>query len=199
MPLLFTRNYNRPENSAIWWRASPVPKLNNKLKTTSFVSRLIHEPSKFAWAVLGSVRTTKRDTTGPPCDHVHWRFGYQFTWTLSKADTSLKRTVALVPRVSALERVECIHIHIRIHIHFDVTSVGQRSSPWPCYNLVKVEVRFPLECKLRFPCAQFRLLVLIFLTKSWRVTNCSFCTETAESISRWPIRSIADVMSQPLN
>ena len=27
--------------------------------------------------------------------------------TLSKADTSLKRTVALVPRVSALERVDC--------------------------------------------------------------------------------------------
>ena len=37
-----------------------------------------------------------------------WRFGYQVTWTLSKADTSLKRTVALVPRVSALERVDCI-------------------------------------------------------------------------------------------
>ena len=35
-----------------------------------------------------------------------WRFGYQVTWTLSKADTSLKRTVVLVPRVSALERVD---------------------------------------------------------------------------------------------
>ena len=50
---------------------------------------------------------TKRDATGPRCDHVHWRFGYQVTWTLSKADTSLKRTVALVPKVSALERVDC--------------------------------------------------------------------------------------------
>ena len=28
--------------------------------------------------------------------------------TLSKADTSLNETVALVPRVSALERVDCI-------------------------------------------------------------------------------------------
>ena len=36
---------------------------------------------------------------------VHWRFGYQVTWTLSRADTSLKRTVALVLRLSALERV----------------------------------------------------------------------------------------------
>ena len=33
---------------------------------------------------------------------------YLCNWTLSKADTSLNRTVALVPRVSALERVDCI-------------------------------------------------------------------------------------------
>ena len=33
---------------------------------------------------------------------------YLCDWTLSKADTSLNRTVALVPRMSALERVECI-------------------------------------------------------------------------------------------
>ena len=32
---------------------------------------------------------------------------YLCNWTLSKADTSLNRTVALVPRVSALERVDC--------------------------------------------------------------------------------------------
>ena len=31
---------------------------------------------------------TKRDATGPSCDHVHWRFGYQVTWALSKADSS---------------------------------------------------------------------------------------------------------------
>ena len=56
---------------------------------------------QFVWAVLGSVGTTKtrRNRFGPSCDPV-WRFGYQVTWTLSKADTSLKRTVALVPRGS---------------------------------------------------------------------------------------------------
>ena len=32
---------------------------------------------------------------------------YLCNWTLSKADTSPNRTVALVPRVSALERVDC--------------------------------------------------------------------------------------------
>ena len=36
---------------------------------------------------------------------------------------------------------------------FDVTSVGQRSSPWTC-NSVKVEMRFRLECKLHFLCAE---------------------------------------------
>ena len=39
---------------------------------------------------------------------------------------------------------------------FDVTSIGQRSSPWS-YNSVEVEMKFHLECKLRFPSAQ-RLL-----------------------------------------
>ena len=109
---MFTQIYNRPENRAIWWRVSPVPKLNNELKTTSFVSRLIHKRWKFAWAVLGSIRTTNRDATGPCCDHVHWRFGYQVTGALSKADTSLKWTVALVPRVSALERADCTQTNV---------------------------------------------------------------------------------------
>ena len=39
---------------------------------------------------------------------------------------------------------------------FDVTSIGQRSSPWTC-NSVKVEMKFHLECKLHFPSAQFML------------------------------------------
>ena len=99
---MFTKMHDRPENSAIRWCVSLVPKLNNKRKTTSFVWRLIHKHSKFAWAVLGSVRTTKRNATSPSCDHEQWRFGYQVTWTLSKADTSVKRTVALVPRVKTL-------------------------------------------------------------------------------------------------
>ena len=48
------------------------------------------------WAVLGSVRTAKREQ--PVCRVIIvrctkalvsiWRFGYQVTWTLSKADTS---------------------------------------------------------------------------------------------------------------
>ena len=41
-------------------------------------------------------------------------------------------------------------------IRSDVTSVGQRSSPWTC-NSVKVEVTFHLECKLHFPSAQLML------------------------------------------
>ena len=114
---MFTLIYNRPENSAIWWRASPVPKLNNKRKTTSFVLRWIHKHAKFAWALLCSVRTTKRDATGPSCDHVHWRFGYQVTWIFSKVDTSLKQTAALVPRVAALERVDCISILAVLFCH----------------------------------------------------------------------------------
>ena len=39
---------------------------------------------------------------------------------------------------------------------FYVISIGQRSSPWPC-NAVKVEMKFHLECKLHFPCAQLML------------------------------------------
>ena len=63
---------------------------------------------------------------------------------------------------------------------FDVTSSGQRSSPWSC-NSVRVEIKFLLKCKLRFPCAQFMLRqciyelickyrgwVLSFLPKFWR-------------------------------
>ena len=38
----------------------------------------------------------------------------------------------------------------------DVTSIGQRSSPWTC-NSVKVEIKFHLECKLHFPSAQLML------------------------------------------
>ena len=34
----------------------------------------------------------------------------------------------------------------------DVTSVGQRSSPWTCSS-VKIEMKFHLECKLHFPSA----------------------------------------------
>ena len=36
----------------------------------------------------------------------------------------------------------------------DVTSVRQRPSPWPCSS-VKVKIKFPLECWLRFTCAPF--------------------------------------------
>ena len=39
---------------------------------------------------------------------------------------------------------------------FDVISVGQSSSPWPC-KLGERRNKFHLECKLRFPCAQFML------------------------------------------
>ena len=46
---------------------------------------------------------------------------------------------------------------------FDVTSVGQRSSPWQC-NSVKVEVKFHLESEICFVCAQVILLRLMQTT-----------------------------------
>ena len=39
---------------------------------------------------------------------------------------------------------------------FSVTSVGQHSSLWSC-NSIKIEIKFHIECKLRFLSAQFRL------------------------------------------
>ena len=48
---------------------------------------------------------------------------------------------------------------------FDFTFIGQRSSPWAC-NSVKVEIKFYLECKLRFPSAQDIL-------RQMRLTNVS--------------------------
>ena len=39
---------------------------------------------------------------------------------------------------------------------FDVTSTGQRWSPWPC-NSVEVEMKFHLECEFHFPSAQLML------------------------------------------
>ena len=50
--------------------------------------------SKFTWSVLGSGRMTKGMQPVRHVIIVHWRFGYQATWTLSKADTSIKQTVA---------------------------------------------------------------------------------------------------------
>ena len=39
---------------------------------------------------------------------------------------------------------------------FDVTSVGQRSSPWTC-NSVKIEIKIRPKCKLQFPSVQLML------------------------------------------
>ena len=66
---------------------------------------------------------------------------------------------------------------------FYVTSVGQRSSPWPC-NSVKVELNH-LECKLNFPSAQLMLRQMhlmkvferieakyrVFWLRFWRLTS----------------------------
>ena len=89
---------------------------------------------------------------------------------------------------------------------FDVTSVGQRSSPWTC-NSVKVEKKIHLECKLYFPSAQL-MLRQMHLTKvsrlsieflGWVLTSnkreyelwklpldSSFCDVTADPKSRCP-------------
>ena len=57
---------------------------------------------------------------------------YLCNWTLSKADTSLNRTVTLVPRVSALERVDSIIL----------TASNLLTSP-----LDMQQVFVPLECQ----------------------------------------------------
>ena len=92
---------------------------------------------------------------------------------------------------------------------FDVTSVGQRSSPWTC-KLTESRYKFHLECKLHFPSAQL-MLRQIHLTNvsesieatywvSWlrfdvrrawiraikTALNSSFWSVTADSESGWP-------------
>ena len=74
---------------------------------------------------------------------------------------------------------------------FNVTSVGQRSSPWTCHS-VKVEIKFRLECKLHFPRTRIMLRQthlanvsqsieakywLSFFVKFWRLisANTSYC------------------------
>ena len=56
---------------------------------------------------------------------------------------------------------------------FDVTSVGQRSSPWTC-NSVKVEIKFHLECKLHFPSAQL-MLRQMHLRKVFESIETKYC------------------------
>ena len=50
-------------------------------------------------------------------------------------------------------------------VAFDVTSIVQRSSPWPC-NSVEVEMKFHLECKFHFSCAQLMLRQMHFANVS---------------------------------
>ena len=86
-----------------------------------------------------------------------------------------------------------------------VTCNGQRSSPWSCNS---VEIKFHLECKPRFPCAQLMLQKCTNLSVSneanywvswlaltpnereyelWKkALNSSFCSVIANSKSRWP-------------
>ena len=92
----------------------------------------------------------------------------------------------------------------------DVTSAGQRSSPWPC-NSVKVEITFHVECNLRFLSAEVMLhqmhrtdLSASIEAKYWvswqsldvqpkwiwaiktALNSLTFCAVTADSKSRWP-------------
>ena len=67
-----------------------------------------------------------------------------------------QRNVKLSRVKQFLSQTACAsHMTPRKYV-FDVTYVGQRSSPWT-YNSVKVERKFHLECKLHFPSAQFML------------------------------------------
>ena len=64
-----------------------------------------HAEPKGIQSTLSKRTLSKPDSKfGPLPAELHL---YLCNWTLSKADTSLNRTVALVPRVSALERVDC--------------------------------------------------------------------------------------------
>ena len=81
-------------------------------------------------------------------------------------------------------------------VWIDVTSDGQRSSPWPC----KLEITFRIDHKLHFLGAQFRLgrthwtnLSVTIEAKyraSWIILDelfeCVSCVITADSKSRWP-------------
>ena len=72
---------------------------------------------------------------------------------------------------------------------FDVTSVGQRSSPWS-YDSVKIEIKFLFECKLRFSLAQFTL----------RQTHRTICKYQGEVLSFLALRVInVKIPLQPHN
>ena len=118
-------------------------------------------------------------------------------------------SLALTTVLTVVARSLTCTFHDTAEYVFDVTSVGQCSSPWTC-NSVKVEIKFHLECKLHFPSVQL-ILRQIHLTKvfesieakywvSWlsfdvqqawmravkTALNSSFCAVTADSKSRWP-------------
>ena len=64
----------------------------------------------------------------------------ELSLSLSKAATSLNRTVALVPRVSALERVDCIREHNRYHSNVP-------GSPMSCWNRTQGDRSVVMEVK----------------------------------------------------
>ena len=89
------------------------------------------------------------------------------------AGTCITQIIQVRPRQKLLCGCDTAEICIWRH------SVGQRSSPW-LFESVKVEIKFLLERKLHFPCAQYRFRQLInwyrgqvlnFLARFWRLTN----------------------------
>ena len=65
-----------------------------------------------------------------------------------------KQSASKVSRASHLHWITGQEATARKYV-FDATSVGQRSSPWPCKLSERDNVKFCLECKFRFLCAQF--------------------------------------------
>ena len=142
---------------------------------------------------------------------VHYRLNVVI-WVLVTTDSKLSNTLT----GNQQENQQCYGIPNRgketpRKYVFRVTSIGERSSPWP-RNSMKVEINFQLDCKLYLPSAQLMLRQkLMHLTKVfasieakhwvswlrpltfhereyelWKLPlDSSFCAVTADSKSRW--------------
>ena len=91
------------------------------------------QPS-FAWAMFSAIVALKNSGflwTIPICRRYQRRSSSRMSWPSS-------RTWGVTGSETPWKYV------------FDVTSVGERSSPWP-YHSGKVEIKFRLECMVRFP------------------------------------------------
>ena len=121
----------------------------------AWLTATMYRQTSWTWP---STRTSRYSTTA-----AH-RWGLQQGWRPNKTRVPYLFCLA---RITRRTDIFCWH---RKYV-FDVTSVGQRSSPWDSVN----ERQFHLECTCRFPCAQ-RMMRQIH----WRLTN------VKTSYQNWP-------------